>query len=195
MKKAILVILDGWGIGQVEKSDAIRAGETPFVDGLYSTYPNSTLITHGEEVGLPAGQMGNSEVGHLNIGAGRVVYQELARINKSIGDNTLKDQDALKDLINYCKENDKPVHLMGLVSDGGVHSHIDHLLALVDIFEANGIACNIHAFLDGRDTDPKGGFGYLEKVIEHCETHDAQLQTVIGRYYAMDRDLRWERTK
>lgn len=195
-KHVILVILDGWGKGTVPKADAIRAAKTPFVDSFYNEYPNSELVTFGEEVGLPEGQMGNSEVGHLNIGAGRVVYQELARINKACRDGELAENAKLKSAFQYAKENNKAVHLMGLVSDGGVHSHINHLKTLCDIsqgFELEKVF--IHAFMDGRDTDPKGGKNYLKDVLNHIENQNVDVASVIGRYYAMDRDKRWERVK
>ena len=196
MKKALLVILDGWGLGKVPSSDALATANTPFFDGLLAKYPNSTLTTFGEEVGLPDGQMGNSEVGHLNIGAGRVVYQELARINKAVRESTLEENKVLLDALLYAKENNKAVHLMGLVSDGGVHSHINHLLALCDITQAEGLKkVFIHAFMDGRDCDPKSGHGFLHQVLEHIHNQEVKLASVIGRYYAMDRDKRWERVK
>ena len=195
MKKAILVILDGWGLGQVKSADAIQAADTPVMDRLYKKHPHNTLVTHGEEVGLPAGQMGNSEVGHLNIGAGRIVYQELARINKSINDDTLKDEAEIQNLINFCSEARKSVHLIGLLSDGGVHSHINHVKALVDIFHNSQISTRLHLFLDGRDTDPKSGVSYVEDIISHIKGKDSKVVSIIGRYYAMDRDMRWERIK
>ncbi len=195
-KRVMLLILDGWGHGQKPAVDAVAQAFTPFTDSLYSDYPNSELITYGEEVGLPEGQMGNSEVGHLNIGAGRIVYQELARINKAIRDRTLHENKVLLDVLAYAKANDKAVHLMGLVSDGGVHSHTEHLKALCDITQEQGLEkVYIHAFTDGRDTDPKGGLKYLEEVLAHIESQNVQLASVIGRYYAMDRDKRWERIK
>ncbi len=195
-KRAILIILDGWGHGQKPKASAIAQANTPFVDSLYDKYPNSELVTYGEEVGLPEGQMGNSEVGHLNIGAGRIVYQELARINKAARDGSLAANETLQKGLQYAKDNNKALHLMGLVSDGGVHSHIKHLMALCDICEKAGLdRVYIHAFMDGRDTDPKGGVGYLRDLEEHITNQSAQLATVIGRYYAMDRDNRWERIK
>ena len=194
--KMMLLILDGWGIGADPAADAIRAADTPFMDSLCMRYPNSTLTTHGYAVGLPKGQMGNSEVGHLNLGAGRVVYQELARINKAIDDNELAKNDTLRRLIAYAKEYQKPIHLLGLVSDGGVHSHINHLKALIDIIEAEGVAhCFVHAFTDGRDTDPKSGtafIGDLQHFLAHKRT---QIASLVGRYYAMDRDKRWERVR
>ena len=196
MKKAILVILDGWGLGKVPSSDALAQANTPYFDSLIKNYPNSTLITFGEDVGLPEGQMGNSEVGHLNIGAGRVVYQELARINKAVREQTLGQNQVLIDALQYAKDNQKAVHLMGLVSDGGVHSHINHLLALCDITQAHGLKdVFIHAFMDGRDCDPKSGHKFLHQVLEHTHNQDVRLASVIGRYYAMDRDKRWERVK
>lgn len=195
-KKAMLIILDGWGLGEVPTADAIAQANTPVFDNLWNNAPHSTLITYGEEVGLPEGQMGNSEVGHLNIGAGRVVYQELARINKAIRDGDLARNEKLQAAISYAKENDKAIHLMGLVSDGGVHSQLNHLLALVDIIEAtNHDKTFIHAFTDGRDTSPQGGQRYLQTVLDHLEGKNTQLATVVGRYYAMDRDKRWERIK
>ena len=194
-RKAALIILDGWGHGLNSDVSAIAQGHTPFVDGLYDKYPNAELVTFGEQVGLPEGQMGNSEVGHLNIGAGRVVYQELARINKEIRENTLQENEVLKAGIQKAKETSKRIHLLGLVSDGGVHSHINHLLAICDILKGEDVEVFIHAFLDGRDTDPKGGYDYLSTVKNHIEGTNAQIATVVGRYYAMDRDNRWERVQ
>lgn len=192
-KKAILVILDGWGKGEISEVSAIEQAKTPFVDGLYQDHPSANLVTYGDEVGLPEGQMGNSEVGHLNLGAGRVVYQELARINKAIKENTLEKNEQIQKAIAYAKENNKPIHLMGLVSDGGVHSHINHVKALCDIIDKHAIPTFINAFLDGRDTAPDSGFGYIEELINHIDGSSAKLSSVIGRYYAMDRDKRWER--
>ena len=195
-EKLILVILDGWGHGPKPAVSAIAKANTPFVDQLYKDYPHSELITFGEEVGLPEGQMGNSEVGHLNIGAGRIVYQELARINKAIQDRELHQNTVLLDALRYAKENNKPVHLMGLVSDGGVHSHINHLMALCDIVEEQGIPeTYIHAFMDGRDCGPKTGAGFIAQLESYTEKKPIALSSVIGRYYAMDRDKRWERVK
>ncbi|MEZ4985564.1 MAG: 2,3-bisphosphoglycerate-independent phosphoglycerate mutase [Saprospiraceae bacterium] len=194
--KAMLIILDGWGLGQVAAADAIAQAPTPVFDNLWASMPKSTLITYGEEVGLPDGQMGNSEVGHLNIGAGRVVYQELARINKAIRTGELAQNEKLLAAIAFARANNRPIHLMGLVSDGGVHSHTNHLLALTDIIEQQGHTHTfIHAFTDGRDTDPQGGKGYLKEVLDHLEGKSARLATVVGRYFAMDRDKRWERVK
>lgn len=193
-KKTLLAILDGWGLGEKPEVDAIAQGDTPYYDYLMSNYPNSELITHGSEVGLPIGQMGNSEVGHLNIGAGRIVYQELARINKAIRDNTLLNEKTIQNAISYAKKHNKPVHFMGLLSDGGVHAHIKHMIALVNGFKSEGIDdLRIHAFLDGRDTDPNGGAEYLDRLIHGTSESDPSIVSVIGRYYAMDRDMRWER--
>jgi len=195
-KRSLLVILDGWGHGPDPKRSAVAQANTSYVDSLYEKYPNSELVTFGEAVGLPEGQMGNSEVGHMNIGAGRVVYQYLARINKAIRERELHKNETLLDALRYAKENNRAVHIMGLVSDGGVHSHIRHLLALCDITQEQEVEqVYIHAFTDGRDTDPKGGVGYLREVLDHIEDQPAELASVIGRYYAMDRDKRWKRTK
>lgn len=192
-RKAALIILDGWGHGLNPEVSAIAQADTPFVDNLYHQYPNAELITFGEDVGLPEGQMGNSEVGHLNIGAGRVVYQELARINKEIRENTLVKNKVLQAGIQKAKETTRRIHLLGLVSDGGVHSHINHLLALCKILKDEDVVVFIHAFLDGRDTDPKSGIDYLTTVQNAISGTNAKIATVIGRYYAMDRDNRWER--
>ncbi len=195
-KKAILVIMDGWGLGKTKSADAIQNARTPFVNSLYSKYPHSTLITCGELVGLPDGQMGNSEVGHLNLGAGRIVYQELQRINVAIRDGEFYQNKILLDTIRYAKLYNKPIHLIGLVSDGGVHSHINHLKAIVSLCkteELNNVF--IHAFTDGRDTDPKSGLGFIEDLQKHLNETTGTIATVSGRYYAMDRDKRWERVK
>ncbi len=195
-QKILLTILDGWGIGPKYEADAIAQAHTPVMDQLLSKYPNSTLITYGELVGLPEGQMGNSEVGHLNIGAGRIVYQELARINKAIRTGELANHPILRDAFKKARSEGTPVHLMGLLSDGGVHSHIDHLLALCDIAHNQGVEnVFIHAFMDGRDTDPKAGVTYLQRLSQHIDRQGYKIATVIGRYYAMDRDKRWERIK
>jgi 2,3-bisphosphoglycerate-independent phosphoglycerate mutase len=192
--KTILIIMDGWGLGKVKSSDAIQNAQTPFVGSLYNTYPNSTLITCGEEVGLPEGQMGNSEVGHLNLGAGRIVYQELQRINVAIKSGIFQQNKALLQAINYAIENKKTLHLLGLVSDGGVHSHTNHLKAIISLCAAKGLNnVLIHAFTDGRDTDPKSGVGYLQQLQQHLNATTGAIATVTGRYYAMDRDKRWER--
>jgi len=195
-KKIILIIMDGWGLGKEKSSDAIQHANTPFVSSLYSKYPNTTLVTCGEAVGLPAGQMGNSEVGHLNLGAGRIVYQELERINVSIRNNEFQHNKAILDAISYAKQNNKTLHLAGLVSDGGVHSHINHLKAILSACAANGLTnVLVHAFTDGRDTDPKSGIGFIKELIEHIKISTGEIATITGRYYAMDRDKRWERVK
>lgn len=195
-KKAMLVIMDGWGQGQVPSADAIANAKTPFVSSLYSKYPHSTLVTCGEQVGLPDGQMGNSEVGHLNLGAGRIVYQELQRINVAIRTGELASNAVLQETFNYAKDKDKALHLIGLVSDGGVHSHITHLKALTQIAKEKGLTkVYIHAFTDGRDTDPKGGLGYFADLLPHLAQTTGQVASITGRYYAMDRDKRWERVK
>ncbi len=188
--------MDGWGLGTIKSSDAIQNASVPFVSSLYYKYPNSTLVTCGEDVGLPAGQMGNSEVGHLNIGAGRIVYQELERINVAIRSGELAQNKVMLNAIDYAKQNDKPLHLIGLVSDGGVHSHIDHLKAITHICKNNDLQkVYVHAFTDGRDTDPKSGINFLSELQDHLKTTTGQIATVTGRYYAMDRDKRWERIK
>jgi len=196
IKKAILIIMDGWGLGKVASADAIQHAKTPFVSRLYSTYPNNTLITCGEAVGLPEGQMGNSEVGHLNLGAGRIVYQELQRINKAMQDGSFAQNPVWKEAVKTAKANGKAFHLMGLVSDGGVHSHIEHLKSIISICKEEGLTeVYIHAFTDGRDTDPKSGLGFLKSLQEHLDKNVGSIATVSGRYYAMDRDKRWERVK
>jgi 2,3-bisphosphoglycerate-independent phosphoglycerate mutase len=195
-KKIILIIMDGWGLGKSKESDAIQNANTPFVSSLYSKYPHSTLVTCGRAVGLPEGQMGNSEVGHLNLGAGRIVYQELERINVAIENGEFEKNPALLSSISYAKENNKPLHLMGLVSNGGVHSHINHLKALTSICKKHGLEnVYIHAFTDGRDTDPKSGIHFLKDLQQHLEITTGKIATITGRYYAMDRDKRWERVK
>jgi 2,3-bisphosphoglycerate-independent phosphoglycerate mutase len=195
-KKVILVIMDGWGIGQQSSSDAIRHARVPFVSSLYQQYPNTTLVTYGEAVGLPEGQMGNSEVGHLNLGAGRIVNQELQRINVAIRDGSFSKNEVLLAAIRGAKSAKKPLHLLGLVSDGGVHSHINHLKAIVDICKKEGLEnVFIHAFTDGRDTDPKSGLGFIRELQDHLNRSTGRIATVSGRYYAMDRDKRWERVR
>lgn len=195
-KKAILVILDGWGHGNKDASNAIYLANTPFTDSLYTKYPNTELKTFGDNVGLPNGQMGNSEVGHLNIGAGRVVYQDFARINKEVETNSISKNEELIKAFNYAKENNKAVHFMGLVSDGGIHSHQKHLAKLCEVAHQNGLNnLFIHAFTDGRDTDPKGGVDYLTELEQDIDGTNAKIASVVGRYYAMDRDKRWERIK
>lgn len=193
-KKAMLVIMDGWGLGKVKESDAIQHAKTPFVSSLYNLYPNATLVTCGEMVGLPDGQMGNSEVGHLNLGAGRIVYQELERINVAIRNRSFFENPVLLEAIHFAKDNNKTLHLMGLVSDGGVHSHINHLKAITEMCAAHH--CRnvlVHAFTDGRDTDPKSGLGFLTDLQNHLNNTTGALASITGRYYAMDRDRRWER--
>jgi 2,3-bisphosphoglycerate-independent phosphoglycerate mutase len=195
-KRVILIIMDGWGLGQVPASDAIRNANAPFVSSLYSTYPNTTLTTCGEAVGLPEGQMGNSEVGHLNLGAGRIVYQELQRINVAIREGGLAQNPTLLSAIQHAIANNRPLHLLGLVSDGGVHSHINHLKALLSICKDQGLnQVFVHAFTDGRDCDPKSGLGFIMELEEHMKSSTGQIASISGRYYAMDRDNRWERVK
>lgn len=190
------MILDGWGIAKNKKVSAVDQAKTPFIDSLYGKYSNSKLEASGLSVGLPEGQMGNSEVGHMNIGAGRVVYQDLVRINKALKEGELKHNEVLTDAFDYARKNNKNIHLIGLLSDGGVHSHIEHLKGLVSIAHDKG-ASNVfvHAFMDGRDTDPKSGWQYLKDLSAHLEKTTGKIATVIGRYYAMDRDKRWERVK
>jgi 2,3-bisphosphoglycerate-independent phosphoglycerate mutase len=195
-KKIILIIMDGWGLGKVASADAIQNAKTPFVSSLYSKYPNTTLITYGEAVGLPDGQMGNSEVGHLNLGAGRIVYQELQRINVAIRDGSFVKNEVLLNAIRFAKKNNKPLHLLGLVSNGGVHSHIDHLKAIIDVCKKENLTeVFIHAFTDGRDCDPKSGLGFIKELQGHLNNSVGKIASVSGRYYAMDRDKRWERIK
>ena len=195
-RKVILIIMDGWGLGKVKSSDAIQNSNTPFVSSLYAKYPNTTLTTCGEAVGLPEGQMGNSEVGHLNLGAGRIVYQELQRINVAIREGMFTKNERLLESIKYAKQNKKPLHLLGLVSNGGVHSHINHLKAILDVCKQHGLTqVFIHAFTDGRDCDPKSGLGFIKQLEEHASKTVGKIATVNGRYFAMDRDNRWERVK
>lgn len=190
------MILDGWGTSPDPKVSAIDNAQTPYIDSLYTKYPNAALRTDGLNVGLPEGQMGNSEVGHMNLGAGRIVYQELTRINLAIKNNTLKDEQVLKDAFTFAKENNKNVHFLGLVSDGGVHSHVDHLKGLLTAANDNGLSnVFVHAFTDGRDVDPKSGASHLENIQKHMGKTTGKIATVTGRYYAMDRDNRWERVK
>lgn len=195
--KAALVILDGWGIGVEDpRINAIAKANMPYVKGLFNKYPHARLLTSGEDVGLPKGQMGNSEVGHLNIGAGRVVYQMLALINKAFNENRVASHPVLLDAMKYAADNGKKMHLLGLVSNGGVHSSIDHLKGLCTILHEHGQKdVFIHAFTDGRDTDPKSGLGFIEEVESHLLNTTGKIASVIGRYYAMDRDKRWERVK
>ena len=194
--KALLMILDGWGIGDHSKGDVIYSTPTPYWDSLLADYPHSQLQASGENVGLPDGQMGNSEVGHLNIGAGRVVYQDLVKINKAIREGSIMDNPEIKSAYSYARDNGKALHLMGLTSDGGVHSSLDHLFALCDIAKTYGLEkVYIHCFMDGRDTDPRSGKGFIEQLQAHCEKSTGVIASIIGRYYAMDRDKRWERVK
>lgn len=195
-KKVILMILDGWGTSPDPKVSAIDNANTPYIDSLYKKYPNAALRTDGLYVGLPEGQMGNSEVGHMNLGAGRIVYQELTRINLAAQNNTLKDEKVLVDAFTYAKNNHKKVHFLGLLSDGGVHSHINHLKGLLTAANDNGLKdVYVHAFTDGRDVDPKSGIGYVQDLQQHMSNTVGEIATLIGRYYAMDRDNRWERVK
>jgi len=195
-KKVILMILDGWGKSPDPKVSAIDNAETPFIDGLYNRYANASLRTDGLHVGLPEGQMGNSEVGHMNLGAGRIVYQDLVKINLAVENKTLQQERVLKDAFSYAKANGKDVHLLGLVSDGGVHSHIKHVYGLLDAAKENDLKnVYVHAFTDGRDVDPKSGYGFISELEEYLAKTAGKLATVTGRYYAMDRDKRWERVK
>ncbi len=190
------MILDGWGKSPDPKVSAIDQADTPFIDSLYLNYADANLLTDGMNVGLPEGQMGNSEVGHMNLGAGRIVYQDLAKINLAVKENTLKDEEALQEAFKYAKKNNKPVHFLGLLSNGGVHSHIDHLKGLISAGSSFGLDnMFVHAFTDGRDVDPKSGKGFLEDLNTFCSDKNAKIASVIGRYYAMDRDKRWERIK
>ncbi|EKF54013.1 phosphoglyceromutase [Galbibacter marinus] len=196
-KKVLLMILDGWGKSPDPKISAIENANTPFIDSLYTKYPNANLLTDGMNVGLPEGQMGNSEVGHMNLGAGRIVYQDLAKINMAVADNNLAKEKELKDAFAYAKQNNKKVHLLGLVSDGGVHSHINHLKGLMTAAHNFGLEDQvfIHAFTDGRDVDPLSGKGFIDDLLKHCAQTHSRLASIVGRYYAMDRDQRWERVK
>ena len=196
-KKALLMILDGWGIGNHGKGDVIFNTPTPFMDHLNATYPHSQLLASGENVGLPDGQMGNSEVGHLNIGAGRIVYQDLVKINRACADGSILENPEIVSAYEYAKANGKSVHLMGLTSNGGVHSSLDHLFTLLDISKTHGIQHTyVHCFMDGRDTDPKSGKGFIQQVTDKCaEVPGAAIASIVGRFYAMDRDKRWERVK
>ena len=195
-KKVILMILDGWGKSPDPKASAIDNANTPFIDSLYSKYPNAQLRTDGLNVGLPEGQMGNSEVGHMNLGAGRIVYQDLAKINLAVANETMNQEKPLMDAFDYAKKNNKTVHFLGLVSDGGVHSHTSHLRGLIDVAQAEGVQnMFVHAFTDGRDVDPKSGVNYISDLNNYLQKTNAKLASIIGRYYAMDRDKRWERVK
>ena len=194
-KKVILMILDGWGITQDPKVSAVYNANTSYIDSLYDQYPNAELRTDGEFVGLPDGQMGNSEVGHMNLGAGRIVYQNLTKINMAVRDKTLGQEKVLVDTYKYAKENNKKVHLLGLLSNGGIHAHIDHLKGLLDVAKENGLEDNVylHGFTDGRDTDPKSGAYFVNEIQEHMAKSTGEIATLTGRYFAMDRDNRWER--
>ena len=195
-KKVILMILDGWGKSPDPKVSAIDQANTPFIDQLYTQYPNAQLRTDGLNVGLPEGQMGNSEVGHMNLGAGRIVYQDLAKLNLAVENKTMSQEIPLQEAFEYAKKNQKAIHFLGLVSDGGVHSHTSHLRGLIDAAQESGVQkMFVHAFTDGRDVDPKSGITYLTDLEKYLEHTPAKLATVIGRYYAMDRDKRWERVK
>ena len=195
-KKVILMILDGWGKSPDPKVSAIDHAHTPFIDSLYAKYPNANLRTDGLHVGLPEGQMGNSEVGHMNLGAGRIVYQDLVKINLAVKNNTLAQEPALIAAFNHAKTHNKPIHFLGLVSDGGVHSHINHLKGLITAAETSGVKESyIHAFTDGRDVDPKSGYGFITELEEFIVNKPTKIATITGRYYAMDRDKRWDRVK
>ncbi len=195
-KKVILMILDGWGTSPDPKVSAIDHAKTEFIDKLYTTYPTASLRTDGLHVGLPDGQMGNSEVGHMNLGAGRIVYQDLAKINLAVQNNTLKDEKALTDAFQYAKSNNKDIHLLGLVSNGGVHSHINHIKGLLDAAHSYDLKnVFLHAFTDGRDVDPKSGVRHIKNIQDYMSKTTGKIASVIGRYYAMDRDKRWERVK
>ncbi len=195
-KKALLMILYVWGIGDSKKDDVISNTPTPYWDYLLATYPHARLQASGENVGLPDGQMGNSEVGHLNIGAGRIVYQDLVKINRACADNSIMKNPEIMAVFSYAKNNGKNIHIMGLTSDGGVHSSFDHLFKLCDIAKEYGIENTfIHCFMDGRDTDPKSGKGFIEQLAAHCEKSAGKIASIVGRFYAMDRDKRWERIK
>lgn len=196
-KKALLAILDGWGIGTDPKVSAIAQANTPFMDSCYEKFPNTTLEASGLAVGLPAGQMGNSEVGHMNLGAGRVVYQNLVKLNMAVENGSLGKEQKIVDAFEYAKLNDKNIHFIGLTSDGGVHSHINHLKGLLIAANDNAVADRVfvHAFTDGRDCDPHSGKGLIEDLLHHLQTTGGQLASIVGRYYAMDRDKRWERVK
>lgn len=196
-KKALLMILDGWGIGKHNHGDVIYETPTPFMDHLNATYPHSQLLASGENVGLPDGQMGNSEVGHLNIGAGRIVYQDLVKINRACADGSIMQNPEIVSAYEYAKKNGKGLHLMGLTSTGGVHSSLSHLFKLIGIAKEYGVAENtyVHCFMDGRDTDPKSGKGFIKELQGVCDENGAHIASIIGRFYAMDRDKRWNRVK
>ncbi len=195
-KKVLLLILDGWGITQDTEVSAIAQANTPFIDSLYNKYPNAQLRTDGMNVGLPKGQMGNSEVGHMNLGAGRIVYQDLVKVNLAIENDTLGKEPVLQQAFNYAKKYDKNIHFLGLVSDGGVHSHIKHLKGLISAAHSEGLKkVFVHAFTDGRDVDPQSGAGFIQELDNHLKKTTGKIASVVGRYYSMDRDKRWERVK
>ena len=195
-KKVILIILDGWGNTQDPKVSAIYQANTPFFDSLIEKYPHANLRTDGLNVGLPEGQMGNSEVGHMNLGAGKIVYQDFVKINKAVSDGSLANEKVLTDAFEYAKKNGKNVHLLGLISDGGVHSHLDHAKGLLKAADAYGLKnVYLHAFTDGRDCDPKSGKGFIAEMENYMKETTGKLASVCGRYYAMDRDQRWQRVK
>ena len=196
-KKALLMILDGYGIGNKGKGDVIFQTATPYMDSLFANYPNSQLQASGENVGLPDGQMGNSEVGHLNIGAGRIVYQDLVKINRACADGSILQNPEVVSAYEYAKKNGKGLHLMGLTSNGGVHSSLDHLFKLIEVAKEYGVQDKtfVHCFMDGRDTDPKSGKGFIEQLQGVCDANGAAIASIVGRFYAMDRDKRWERVK
>ena len=194
--KALLMILDGWGIGNEGKGDVIFQTPTPYLDYLNANYPHSALQASGENVGLPDGQMGNSEVGHLNIGAGRIVYQDLVKINRACADGSILKNPEVVSAFSYAQKTGKRLHLMGLTSTGGVHSSLDHLFKFVEISKEYGLKNTfVHCFMDGRDTDPKSGVGFIKELTDHCEKNDAHIASIVGRFYAMDRDKRWNRVK
>ena len=193
--KALLMILDGWGNASRKEASAVEQAQTPFIDSLYKNYHFSALRTDGEHVGLPSGQMGNSEVGHMNLGAGRIVYQDLAKINKVVAEGALGDQAPLKAAIAYAKEKGKAIHILGLLSDGGVHAHIDHYEAMIETLASTQLPFYLHAFSDGRDVAPKSGVSFVKKINALLENTTGQVASLIGRYYAMDRDQRWERVQ
>ena len=195
-KKALLMILDGWGIGQHGKGDVIYNTPTPYLDYLNAVSAHSVLMASGEDVGLPDGQMGNSEVGHLNIGAGRIVYQDLVKINRACKDGSIMNNAEIVSAYSYAQKTGKRLHLMGLTSDGGVHSSLEHLFRLIEIGKEYGLKkVFVHCFMDGRDTDPKSGAGFIKQLQEHCDANGATIADIVGRFYAMDRDKRWERVK
>lgn len=195
-KKALLMILDGWGIGKHGNGDVIFNTPTPYLDYLTAVSPHSQLQASGEDVGLPDGQMGNSEVGHLNIGAGRIVYQDLVKINRACKDGSILQNEGIKAAYGYAKEHGKKLHLMGLASNGGVHSSLDHLFKLIEISKEYGLSNTyVHCFMDGRDTDPKSGEGFIRDIQEACDKNGAHIASIVGRFYAMDRDKRWNRVK